>query len=180
MLQRDQALLLVIDVQEKMMPVIHRREDVTREVVRLIRGARELGLPMRVTEQYVRGLGPTVPAVQEAMGEAYLPIEKMAFSACGEPRLMEALEATGRRQILLCGVETHVCVYQTARQLLEQGYEVHLVTDAVGSRAEGNYRLALETLGQRGAQLTSVEMALFELMVRADIPEFKAVSRLVK
>ena len=135
---------------------------------------------MLVTEQYPAGLGATLPEVRSAMGEWYRPIEKISFSACGDLGFMSQLEVAGRQNVILRGVETHVCVYQTARDLRNLGYDVEIVADAVGSRAVKNYSLALERMARTGIGITSVEMALFEMMERADIPEFKAVQKLVK
>ena len=114
------------------------------------------------------------------MGEWYRPIEKMSFSACGDLHFMQQLEAVGRQNVLLCGVESHVCVYQTATDLRNLGYSVEIAGDAVGSRAPRNHELALAKVTRHGVEATSVEMALFEMMVRADIPEFKAISKIVR
>jgi len=180
MLERDSALLVVIDVQERMLPAIDRNQEVLNQILRLVAGARELGVPMLVTEQYSKGLGPTVGPVAEAMGEWYRPIEKISFSACGDLHFMQQLETSGRQSVILCGVESHVCVYQTAMDLRNLGYTVEVAVDATGSRVEGNHRLAIEKIARHGIDTTSVEMALFEMMGRADIPEFKAVSKIVK
>lgn len=180
MLERNDVILIVIDMQERMLPVITDGDRVTTEVARLIRGARALDLPVIVTEQYPQGLGTTIEPVRAALGELYEPIEKMSFSACGDLHFMQHLEAANCQHVLLCGVEAHVCVYQTASDLIQLGWEVQLVTDAIGSRRESNMKLAQKKLAHHGVDLTSVEMALFELMVRADIPEFKSVSQIVK
>jgi nicotinamidase-related amidase len=135
---------------------------------------------MLVSEQYSKGLGPTIQPVREAMGEWYRPVEKLSFSACTELRFIQQLEAAAKQNVLVCGVEGHVCVYQTARDLRQLGYDVEVVADAVGSRRDFNCTLALEKLTRHSVELTSVEMALFELMVTADIPEFKTVSKIVK
>jgi nicotinamidase-related amidase len=180
MLDRNDTILVVIDVQERMMPVIDRAEQITDNIARLVRGFRALELPMLVTEQYSRGLGHTIVSLRDALAEWYRPVEKISFSAAGELHFMQQLEGSGRRTVLLCGVETHVCVYQTARDLADQGFDVEVVADAVGSRNPMNRQIALEKLSRRGVELTSVEMALFELMTRADVGEFKAVSTIVK
>jgi nicotinamidase-related amidase len=180
MIERDDAILIVVDVQERMMPAIARNAEVIDNVLRIINGCRALEIPMLVSEQYSRGLGATIPEVREAMGDWYHPVEKMSFSACGELRFLQKLESMGRKTTLVCGVESHVCVYQTALDLRQLGYDVEVVSDAVGSRAEHNYRLGLEKLTRHNIEVTSVEMALFEMMQRADIDEFKAVSNIVK
>jgi len=180
MQERNHTMLVVIDAQERMMPVINRGNEVTGEIVRLIQGCRALHIPILVTEQYPTGLGTTVSEVREAMGEWYRPIEKITFSAADSLSFMGQLEASGRQHILICGVETHVCVFQTARDLRNSGHDVEVVADAVGSRSETNREIALERLTRHGVELTTVEMALFNLMISADIPEFKTVSGIVK
>lgn len=180
MQERNHTMLVVIDVQERMMPVIHRSDEVTREIVRLIQGCTALKIPMLTTEQYPTGLGATIPEVQEAMGQWYRPIEKITFSAADSLSFIGQLEASGRQHILICGVEAHVCVFQTARDLRNAGHDVEVVADAVSSRSEANRTIALERLTRHGVELTTVEMALFNLMVSADIPEFKTVSSIVK
>ena len=170
----------IIDVQERMLPAIAENERVLSNVVKLAEGFRRLGIPMLVTEQYPQGLGTTVEPVRSAMGEWYIPVEKMTFSACGDLHFMNQLEAVGRGTVILCGVEAHVCVYQTAMDLRDLGYTVELVADAIGSRSAHNHAIAIEKVMRRGIDITSTEMILFEMMVRADIPEFKDMQRLVK
>lgn len=181
-LDRSNAVLVVIDVQERMMPVIDAAEDVLRNVERLIRGCHVLGVPVLLTEQYPKGLGTTVESVRRALQEAggYKPIEKSCFSAHGCAGFESELDAMQRTQILVCGVETHVCVYQTAMDLLRDEYDVTIVADAVSSRTPENKRIALERLSSEGVKLSSTEMALFELLVAAGTDEFKAISKLVK
>jgi len=158
------------------MPVIHERVEVERNIERLVRGAHILGVPALLTEQYVKGLGTTVEPVRRAFEETsgYRPIEKDCFSA------HESLVALDRRQVLLAGVETHVCVYQTALGLLAAGRSVWIVADAVSSRTPRNRDIALQRLVSEGAKLSSTEMALFELTVRSGTDEFRAIARLVR
>jgi len=181
-LHRERTILLIIDVQERLMPVIDECATVELNIARLIRGAHVLGIPAVVTEQYVKGLGPTVEPVRRALEETmgYQPIEKDCFSAQGSPDFTTRLSSSGRTQVLLCGVETHVCVYQTASDLLAAGYEVSLVGDAVSSRTSGNRETAIRRLITDGVSLTSTEMSLFELCVRSGTDEFRAISRLVR
>lgn len=164
------------------MPVIHDRVEVERNLERLIRGAHVLGVPVLVTEQYVKGLGPTVEPVRRALEETggYRPIEKQCFSAQGCEAFAAQLGALDRRQVLLAGVETHVCVYQTARDLLSMGRSLWIVADAVSSRTPRNRDLALQRMTSDGARLSSTEMALFELLGAAGTEPFRAISRLVK
>jgi len=180
MLDPKQAVLVVVDVQGKLAGLMHEKEALFENVARLVRGCRALGVPVVWAEQNPKGLGPTVPEVAAAMPEGLAPIPKMSFSCCGEPRLLKALEATGRRQALICGIETHVCVYQTAADLRARHYDVQVVADAVSSRKPSNRDLALARLALGTAELTSVEMALFEMLRTAEAPAFKEVARLVK
>jgi nicotinamidase-related amidase len=175
-LQRDAAALLIIDVQQKLMPVIHDAEAVVANIERLIRGAHILGVPALLTEQYVKGLGPTIDSVRLAFEETYdyAPFEKAAFSAAG------CLPSIDRAQILIAGVEAHVCVYQSAMDLLAAGHEVTILEDAVSSRTPRNRDIALRRLAQEGVKSSSTEMALFELCAVSGTDEFRAISQLVK
>ncbi len=181
-LTRENAILAVIDIQEKFTTVIHEHEALQTNVDRLIRGCHVLGVPAIVTEQYTKGLGPSTPLVRQALEETcgYSPIEKMCFSSFRSTPFAEALSRSKRREVILCGIETHVCVYQTAIDLLDAGYGVHLVGDAVSSRTERNRDLAIQRLVSEGARLTTTEMLLFELTVDSGTDLFRAISRLVK
>src|SRR5687767_1749715 len=178
-LERANTVIVVIDVQEKLMPVIDGAKGVLRNIERLIRGAQILGVPVILTEQYVKGLGPTVAAVREALAN-YSPIEKDCFSAHGCTAFAAQLAALERRQLVIAGVETHVCVYQTVLDLLAAGYEVTLAADAMSSRTPENKELALKRMISEGAKLSSTEMALFELTGVSGTDEFRGISRLVK
>lgn len=181
-LDRRNTVLVVIDVQEKLMPVIDAAEEVACNVERLVRGCHVLGIPALLTEQYVKGLGPTIGPVRRAFEETfgYRPIEKSCFSAHGCTAFTAQLDALERRQVLIAGVETHVCVYQTATDLRLAGYSVSLVGDAVSSRTPQNREIATRRLLMDGVKLTSTEMALFELTGVSGTDEFRAISRLVK
>jgi nicotinamidase-related amidase len=178
-LERRQTALLVIDIQERVHAVMRYREEVENNAQKLIRGCQLLQVPIFLTEQYPKGLGHTISSVRYAL-QAALPIQKMAFSCCGSDELMQALREKGIRQVVLAGIETHVCVLQTALDLLADNFQVHVARDAVSSRRELDHQTALQRLAQAGAIITTVEMALFELMVRADSAEFKEVSKLIK
>ncbi len=179
-LDRNNALLLIVDVQEKLMPVIDRHEEVARSIDIMIRGCRILGVPMMITEQYVKGLGRTIEPLRAALESDYRPIEKNCFSAGGLAEFEPALRQTGRRQILVTGIETHICVYQTVGDLLRAGYEVTLIADALSSRTAQNKTSGLRRMESDGAKLSSTEMALFELMGVAATDEFRAIAKLVK
>jgi nicotinamidase-related amidase len=176
-LDRSRVALAVIDVQEAFRPVVLDFEEVVGNVAVLVRGARILGLPVLVTEQYPNGLGKTVPEVADHL-EGIEPIEKVCFSAVDAAGFPTRLG--DRDQVMLCGIESHVCVNQTAEDLLSSGKEVHVVQDAVSSRTAANRDLGLHKMERDGAILTSVETALFELLRAAGTPEFKQVQALVK
>jgi nicotinamidase-related amidase len=181
-LERSEALLVVIDVQEKLMPVIDGADSLARNVERLIRGCKVLDVPVLLTEQYVKGLGATIEPLRLALEETsgYVPVEKACFSSYGSAEFETALRNSRRRQIVVCGVETHVCVYQTVLDLLGGGYEVSVVADAVSSRAAENREIALRRMASEGAKLTSTEMCLFEMLGVSGTDDFRAISKLVK
>ena len=176
-LLRGDSLLLLIDLQEKLMPVIDRHDDVAKNVERLIRGCHLLdAIPIVVTEQYVKGLGLTIPSIRLD----YRPIEKISFSACGCAEFLAALRIMGKKQAIVAGIETHVCVYQTVTDLLANRYEVTVVADAVGSRTASNKEIALRRMITEGAKLSSTEMVLFELLGAAGTDEFRDILKLVR
>ncbi len=170
-LQRQPAALVVLDLQEACRPAVQDFDAVVENTRRLMEGARILGVPTIVTEQYPKGLGRTV----DELGDVE-PVEKTCFSAARA----DGFELNGRDQALVCGIETHVCVSQTAHDLLERGVEVHVASDAVTSRTAPNKHVGLHKMEQSGAIVTSVETALFELLGAAGTDEFKEVQRLVK
>lgn len=178
-LVRDKAALIVVDIQERLLPAIFERERVAQNSLRLIRGAGVLGLPIIATEQYRKGLGTTMPEIAKAI-QGFAPLEKLAFSACGAKGFVEALAARNSSQVLLCGIETHVCVSQTGLDLLDAGFDVFVAADAVSSRTPENHRLGLERMRDAGAVIVSTEMALFELIEKAGTDEFKQILTLVK
>ncbi|HEX8169774.1 MAG TPA: isochorismatase family protein [Thermoanaerobaculia bacterium] len=181
-LLRSDSVLVVIDVQQKLMPVIEGQEELARNVERLVRGCHLLGVPIVVTEQYVRGLGATIEPLRRALEETagYAPIEKACFSAHGCADFAARLAALGRRQVLVCGIETHVCVHQTVGDLTEAGYGVTVIADAVSSRAARNREIAFRRFESDGVKLSSTEMVLFELLGVSGTDEFRAISRLIR
>ncbi len=180
MLTLDNTALILIDVQGRLASLMHEREHLVRNLRILIEAAGILELPIHWLEQYPKGLGPTIPEVAELLADNNQPFEKTSFSACGQPDFAEALKTGGRRQLLLAGIEAHVCVCQSARDLLGLGYEVEFVVDAISSRTAANKQIGIDKMIRAGAAPTSVETALFELMRTADMPCFKEVSRLVR
>jgi nicotinamidase-related amidase len=173
-LDRDRTALVVIDVQEAFAKAVEAFDAVVAQTAILVQGARVLGLPVLVTEQYPRGLGDTVAPVREALGETER-LPKTVFSAVRA----DGFDLQGRDQALVCGIETHVCVNQTVHDLLGGGVETHVAVDAVGSRTAANRELGLRKMEESGAILTSVETALFELLGEAGSDEFKTIQKLV-
>ncbi len=179
-LNRNDAVLLVVDVQERLCRVMDEAglEKLTENIVILQEAARELGVPIVVTEQYVKGLGETIPALKEKY--AGPAIEKVAFGCCGEAAFPARLKAFGRRQVIVTGMESHVCVLQTVLGLLDEGYHVHLVKDAVLSRREENRQVGIEVSVAAGAVPTSTEAVLFQLLRVAGSDEFRKLAKLVR
>ena len=178
MLTKEEAVLVVIDVQGKLAQIVDKSEFVIQSIVNVVKGANVLGVPILWLEQYPQGLGPTVSEIaDEIKGE---PIEKITFSAYDNETFRQQLEALGRKRVLIAGIETHICVYQTAAQLLGAGYEVEVLADCVASRTNGNREVGLQKMLQIGANITSVEMALFEMQQVAKGDAFKAISKIVK
>ncbi len=179
-LDAEKAVLVVIDVQEKLVPAMNQElfSQLLLHANLLIEGFKALDLPIIATEQYSKGLGHTVTELNGAT-EQYC-IEKMAFSCCGEESFIAALEKSGAKQVLIAGMESHVCVFQTVLDLLDRGYIVHLVSDAVSSRFKSDYDNAISTAARAGAVITTTETALFQLVKVAGTDGFKAVSKLVR
>jgi nicotinamidase-related amidase len=176
--QRESTALLVIDVQERLMPVIHEQEKVFASVNKMLRGAEILNLETIITEQYPKGLGNTCKEVQ--LPENANIIEKVCFSCMLNETLSEQLKLTNVKSLVICGAEAHICVLKTTLDALKAGYEVHVVADAVSSRTPENKQLALERMRQAGAFIVSTEMILFLLLDKAGTDEFKAISKLIK
>jgi nicotinamidase-related amidase len=174
-LDPERTALVVVDVQEAFRKAIPDFDRVAKATATLIEGADAIGIPVVVTEQYPKGLGETVPEVAEHLPEGTEPLEKVCFAATDA----EGFDLGGRDQALVCGIETHVCVNQTALALLDSGVEVQVAEDAVGSRFDQNKRVGLQKMERAGAVMTSVETALFELLGKAGTDEFKRVQRLV-
>ncbi len=179
LLTTEKTALLVIDVQERLFPVMHEKEKLLRNVIKLIKGAQVLEIPIIITEQYPKGLGPTLPEIKALIPDVK-PIEKVSFNCCDEAVFCRALEALKRKQVLIAGIEAHICVYQTAIALSRAGYEVQVVGDCVASREPENKLVALFRMGAAGVSPTTMEMALFELLKVARGEKFKQISNIVK
>ncbi len=179
-LDGEKAVLVVIDVQEKLTPAMN--QELYKQLVLhtnlLTSGFKALNLPIIATEQYPKGLGHTSADIVGATDKCC--IEKTAFSCCGEETFVAALEKTGAKQVVIVGMESHVCVFQTVIDLLDKGYQVHLVKDAISSRFKSDYENAISNAAQAGAVITTTEMALFQLVKGAGTDSFKVISKLVR
>jgi nicotinamidase-related amidase len=176
---RSKAGLVVVDIQERLLPAMHERERVLQNALRLVKGAGVLNLPVLVTEQYPRGIGRTVSELAEAIPE-FSSMEKTAFSCCGAKKFVPSLASKNVRDVVLCGIEAHVCVCQTALDLLDQGFGVFVVADAISSRTQENCHTGIERMRDAGATIVSTEMILFELLEEAGTDQFKKILELIK
>lgn len=178
-LDRSKSALLIIDIQEKILAVMNSPEEVVSNTVKLIQGFKVLSVPLFYTEQYPKGLGSTVKEIKSEI-EGSEAIEKMSFSCSGAGELFGSLKLRNITQVVVCGVESHVCVQQTVLDLLSNGFQVDVAADAVSSRREKDYRIALERMARSGAEITTTESILFELLNVCGTDEFKKISRIVK
>ncbi|HEY8515751.1 MAG TPA: isochorismatase family protein [Candidatus Binatia bacterium] len=180
LLERNESLLLVIDVQERYLPHLFEGARVVEATRRLVEGAKLVSVPILYTEQYPQGIGRTAQALRDALPAGQPPFEKLAMSCMAEPGFADALRAQGRSQIVVAGIEAQACVNQTVHELLAAGYEAHLVVDAVSARFERDYRVAVERLTQAGAVPTTVEAVLLEWVRSARAPEFQQIRSLIR
>jgi isochorismate hydrolase len=179
-LDAEQAVLVVIDIQERLVSAMPQKVylQLRSTVELLVAGAGLLGVPVVTTEQYPRGIGHTVSELADACKDTV--IEKVSFGCCGEPNFLAALKKIGRSQVIVTGMEAHVCVYQTVIGLLEDDYHVHLVRDAICSRNKTDYLAGVANAAQAGAVATTAETVLFQLLQKSTHDQFKALSKLVK
>jgi len=179
MLEMENVILLIVDIQGNLAHLMDGKEFLFKNVQKLIKGIQALGIPILWVEQNPQGLGPTISEIADILSDIQ-PISKMSFSSCRNDRFVQALNALNRKQILIAGIEAHVCVYQTAVDLVDLGYEVQVVTDAVSSRNVGNKEIGLQRMRDFGVSLTSVETALFELLKVAEGEKFREILKIVK
>jgi nicotinamidase-related amidase len=179
LLRKDDTLLVIVDIQTKLLNVMFEKEGLISSCSKLIQATKLLEIPMVMTEQYPEGMGPTDSAILELLPEIKA-ITKMSFSCCGVGDFDQKIKSLGKKQIMVIGIESHICVLQTVHDLLHQGYFVYVPYNAVSSRKEGDYKNALERMRQSGAVIGSVESAIFELMQRADVPVFRQISKIIK
>jgi nicotinamidase-related amidase len=179
-LRADDCVLGVIDIQERLLPPIHEKERLIRNSQLLIRLANILSMPVVVTTQYSKGLGQTVPEIMQLL-PGNKPVDKTEFGCFGNGEFCSAISTlAGRSTLLLCGMETHICVMQTALGALHQGLTVHVAADAVGSRSELNWKLGLERMKEAGVVISSTEMMIYEVMGRSGSPAFKEILQYIK
>jgi nicotinamidase-related amidase len=178
-LNTDNTVLLLIDFQERLFPVMHDKEKLLGNLLKLVKGIQVLEVPIIITEQYPRGLGPTIPEIKELI-PGIKPVEKVCFDCNDEATFGEALGALKRRQVLVAGIEAHICVYQTAMSLARAGFEVQVAVDCIASRDPENKRVALSRMEAAGICPTTNEMALFELLKVAKGDKFKQISAIIK
>lgn len=179
MLEIQNSCLVVVDVQGKLAQLMHDKDVLFRNIQILIHAAHILDIPILCCQQCPNALGPTIPEIAQLLTN-HKPINKAAFSCCGAEDFNSELNKSARNQILLCGIETHVCIYQTAIDLLRKGFEVNVIADAVSSRALENKQIALQRMAVENANLYCTEMALFELLRTAKHPRFRDIVKLIK
>jgi len=179
MLKISDSCLVIVDVQTKLLEKIYQNDIILENILILIKSANLLEIPILWCQQYPKGLGQTDPQIAELL-TGKKPIDKLCFSCYGHSDFTAQLEFLKRKQVILCGIETHVCVYQTAESLLDNGYGVTVVADAVSSRTEQNKKIALKKMRSRGVDISGTEMLLFELLATAEHPQFKAIAKLIQ
>lgn len=179
MLEIKKCCLVVIDIQGKLAQLMYEKERLFENIQILIKVAKILDIPIIWCQQAPKALGHTIPAIAELLTEEQ-PVNKTSFSCCGDNQFRSRLDDLGPKQVILCGIETHVCVYQTALDLLKQNKEVTVIADAVSSRTFDNKKIAIKKITAEGAKISSVEMALFELLKTAEHPKFKEIAKLIK
>jgi len=178
-LLKEKSVAIIVDMQERLFPHIDNNQQLSKNIQTLIQGLQQLEVPLKVTEQYRKGLGDTIPEIKTLLGDAW-STEKTAFSCCDEPAFITEIENESKQIIILAGIEAHICVMQTAIDLKAKGFYPVVVEDCVSSRNKENKRIAINRLIQEGITITSYESLLFELCRYAGSDAFKAISKLVK
>ena len=176
---KEQSIALIIDVQERLYSHIHNFDELSRNTLILIRGLKTLNIPFILTQQYTKGLGETITAIKEEIGD-FNPIEKNSFSCCDEPEFMNALKKSGKKYVIIAGIESHVCVLQTTIDLINRAYVPVVIEDCVSSRKYRDKEMAIERMRQEGAIISTYESILFELCRFAGTSQFKEISKIVK
>lgn len=179
LLTRDDTAFVMIDFQERLMPAISNNDRLESQTVKLVKGMKVLGIPIVVTQQYTKGIGETIPSIAEALGD-FQHIEKNSFSCMANEEFAARIKELNKKNIVVCGIEAHICVQQTVLQLMEQGYNVYLVADCVSSRSEEDKLWSITRMGEAGAVITTYESVLYELLRDSKADGFKAISAIVK
>ena len=178
-LAKENTAFVIVDMQEKLLPYVIDKEKVVENVQMLIKFADIMSIPIILTEHYPKGLGKTVPEVSEVL-KNYAPITKVIFSCCSAKGFLPRLKELGAKRIMIAGIESHICVEQTTLDVMRAGFDVHVIADAISSRTMENKNIGIEKMRQFNAVISSTEMAMYEIMERADTKEFKEVLKLVK
>jgi len=179
MINKEETVVVAIDFQKKLLPAMIEADELEATVTKMIEGAKVLNLPIIVTQQYTKGLGETTDSITEALGN-FTPIEKTTFSALQTPEFEKALVASGKKTVLILGIETHICVQQTAIELVEKGYNVVVIANCCSSRKKHDKRFSLQRMAQAGVIITTYEAVLFEMVGGAKNGGFKEVSKIIK
>jgi nicotinamidase-related amidase len=178
-LKKEDAVLLIVDIQERLAAIMKEKDKIVKNCLHLIELAKMLEIPVMVTEQYPKGLGRTVSELQTAV-PVYKPIEKTAFDCCGEPAFVTEIKKLGKKKVIMTGMETHICVLQTTIGLLQEGLTVHVVRDAICSRTKENWKTGISFMRDAGAVITCTETVLFQILKVAGTEEFKKISQRIK
>jgi nicotinamidase-related amidase len=174
-----ECLLVLIDIQEKLFPYVKDKKQLLEQITKLIRFATIMKIPLILTEHYPRGLGPTIQEIRNILPE-YSPITKITFSAFRSKKFLQKIQDTKIKTLLICGIESHICIEQTALDGLSLGLNIHIISDAISSRRNQDLQMGIQKMQQSGGIISTTEMAMYEILERADIPEFKDVLKLVK
>lgn len=178
-IKKENTIAVVVDVQQRLFPFIYENEKLSSNMVKLVKGLKVLGIEIIVTVQYSKGLGETIEPVKDALGD-FNHLEKMSFSCCGFPDFMDVIKKSGKKNVIVCGIESHVCVLQTVLDLIEDKFKPVLIEDCVSSRNLNDKKIAIERMRQEGAIISTYESILFELLEVSGTETFKAISKIVK
>lgn len=179
LLSKEKTILALVDIQEKLLKVMWKKEGLILKISKLIKAFKIMELPVLLTEQYPQGIGKTDQSISDLLKDIK-PIEKICFSCMGKDKFSEGIKSSGKDQVVLCGIESHICILQTALDLLDQGYFVYIPYDGTSSRKESDYRNALDRMQKEGVVIGSIESAIFELLKTADSPAFRQILRIIK
>lgn len=179
MIDKNSCAIVLIDIQEKLTPHIYDNNEIVQNIVTLIKGAKILGIPVVLNEQYKKGLGETIPEIKEVL-EEYAPIDKSSFSCCADERSMQKIDSLQREHLIVAGVEAHICVLQSVLGLKNRGYKTYVAIDCIGSRKVLDKEVAVQRMIQEGIRVATLESILFEVVQNAKDEHFKDISRLIK